>query len=121
MISNGGEMATGVAVTYQWHFRVSSPASKAKVYRFIFAAKEDTRPLRRGRRRDPRKFSRGKASDFAQIQRCPRRDHGESGRYPDASRADAESDAGTVSSTSSTTSTGRSGGGGREDKVVVLN
>jgi predicted Zn-dependent protease len=40
--ANGVEMATGVAVTPQWTFRVAVVRFKDKVYRFIFAAKFDS-------------------------------------------------------------------------------
>lgn len=40
--ANGVDMATGVAVTPQWTFRVAVARYKDKVYRFIFAAKFDS-------------------------------------------------------------------------------
>jgi predicted Zn-dependent protease len=39
---NGVDMATGVAVTPQWTFRVAVARFKDRVYRFIFAAKFDS-------------------------------------------------------------------------------
>ena len=40
--ANGFEMASGVAVTPQWNFRVAVVRSNGRVYRFIFAAKFDS-------------------------------------------------------------------------------
>lgn len=40
--SNGFEMASGVAVTPQWNFRVAVVRLDRRVYRFIFAAKFDS-------------------------------------------------------------------------------
>jgi len=40
--SNGFDMASGVAVTPQWNFRVAVVRLEGRVYRFIFAAKFDS-------------------------------------------------------------------------------
>ena len=67
MSSNGVEMATGIAVTDQWHFRVSVARFEGEVYRFIFAAKEDTARFGEGAAETLASFRAAKASDFAQI------------------------------------------------------
>lgn len=64
---NGIEMASGVAVTEQWSFRVSVVRFGGKVYRFIFAARFDTPQFARGAEQTLRSFREATAKDIASI------------------------------------------------------
>jgi predicted Zn-dependent protease len=66
---NGIEMATGLAVTDQWHFRVSVARLDGEVYRFIFAAKEDSEKFGAGAAETLQSFRPTSASDLQQIRR----------------------------------------------------
>ncbi|MDT3707408.1 MAG: M48 family metalloprotease [Thiobacillus sp.] len=66
---NGIDMASGVAVTDQWHFRVSVMRLGGKVYRFIFAAKADSPRFVAGAGQTLRSFREATASDIAQIRK----------------------------------------------------
>ncbi|WP_158626100.1 M48 family metalloprotease [Arsenicitalea aurantiaca] len=64
---NGVEMATGVATTAQWSFRVSVVRFEGQVYRFIFAAKADSQRFARGAEETLRSFRASTGNDLAQI------------------------------------------------------
>ncbi len=64
---NGIEMASGVAVTEQWNFRVSVMRFGGQVYRFIFAAKFDSKRFASGAEQTLRSFRGATAKDVAQI------------------------------------------------------
>lgn len=66
---NGIEMASGVAVTEQWNFRVSVARFGGRVYRFIFAAKADSQRFADGAERTLRSFREAGAKDFGQIRK----------------------------------------------------
>jgi predicted Zn-dependent protease len=66
---NGIEMATGLAETDQWHFRVSVARLDGVVYRFIFAAKSDTRRFAEGAQQTIASFRRTTPADLAQVQK----------------------------------------------------
>jgi predicted Zn-dependent protease len=66
---NGIEMASGVAATAQWNFRVSVMRHGGKVYRFIFAARFDTPDFARGAEQTLRSFRETTAKDVASIRR----------------------------------------------------
>ena len=64
---NGIEMATGLAQTDQWFFRVSVMRLDGQVYRFIFAAKADSQRFAAGADATLKSFRRTDASDLGQI------------------------------------------------------
>ncbi|MHB1110672.1 MAG: M48 family metalloprotease [Devosia sp.] len=64
---NGIEMASGVAVTEQWNFRVSVMRFGGRVYRFIFAAKFDSPRFASGAEQTLRSFRAATAKDITQI------------------------------------------------------
>jgi predicted Zn-dependent protease len=66
---NGVEMASGVAQTDQWFFRVSVMRLDGQVYRFIFAAKADSPRFAEGAEATLKSFRRTDASDLAQIRK----------------------------------------------------
>ena len=66
---NGIEMASGVAVTAQWNFRVSVMRLDGRVYRFIFAAKTDSPRFAQGAAETLKSFRATTARDSAQIRR----------------------------------------------------
>lgn len=66
---NGIEMATGIAVTDLWHFRVSVARFEGEVYRFIFAAKEDSSRFGQGATETLQSFRPAKAADLSQIRK----------------------------------------------------
>jgi len=66
---NGVEMASGVAQTDQWFFRVSVMRFEGQVYRFIFAAKADSQRFRDGAEATLRSFRRTDANDLSQIRK----------------------------------------------------
>jgi predicted Zn-dependent protease len=66
---NGIEMASGVAQTEQWFFRVSVMRLDGQVYRFIFAAKADSTRFSQGAEATLKSFRRTDATDVAQIRK----------------------------------------------------
>jgi len=66
---NGIEMASGVAQTEQWFFRVSVMRLDGQVYRFIFAAKADSSRFAQGAEATLKSFRRTDATDVAQIRK----------------------------------------------------
>jgi len=66
---NGIEMASGVAQTDQWFFRVSVMRLDGQVYRFIFAAKADSARFAQGAEATLRSFRRAEAADMAQVRK----------------------------------------------------
>ncbi|MGV8855742.1 MAG: M48 family metalloprotease [Devosia sp.] len=67
--SNGIEMASGLAQTDQWFFRVSVMRLDGQVYRFIFAAKADSPRFAQGAAATLESFRRTTASDLADIRK----------------------------------------------------
>jgi predicted Zn-dependent protease len=66
---NGIEMASGVAATEQWNFRVSVMRMGGRVYRFIFAARFDTPQFARSAEQTLRSFRRATDRDIASIKK----------------------------------------------------
>lgn len=66
---NGIETASGRAKTDQWNFHVTVARLGEEVYRFIFAAKEDTPAFRADAERTVSSFRRTRNSDLASIRR----------------------------------------------------
>lgn len=66
---NGIEMASGVAQTDQWFFRVSVMRLDGQVYRFIFAAKSDSARFAQGAEATLKSFRRTDASDLNQVRK----------------------------------------------------
>ncbi len=66
---NGIEMATGLAQTDQWFFRVSVMRLDGQVYRFIFAAKADSTRFAQGAASTLESFRRTTASDISGIRK----------------------------------------------------
>ena len=64
---NGLDMASGLAQTDQWFFRVAVIRLDGDVYRFIFAAKNDSPRFRQGAEATIESFRRTNASDLSQI------------------------------------------------------
>jgi len=64
---NGIDMATGLAQTDQWFFRVAVMRLDGDVYRFIFAAKSDSARFRQGAEQTIESFRRTDAADLKQI------------------------------------------------------
>jgi predicted Zn-dependent protease len=64
---NGIDMATGVAKTEQWSFRVSVMRFDGAVYRFIFAAKADSDRFAQGAEATLKSFRRADARDLTQV------------------------------------------------------
>lgn len=67
---NGIDMATGIARTEQWSFRVSVARFNGAVYRFIFAAKADSDRFAKGAEETLRSFRRTDQRDLAQVRRA---------------------------------------------------
>ncbi len=61
---NSIEMASGVAVTEQWSFRVAVMRYSGKVYRFIFAAKTDSPAFAQGRGADAAELPSGVGAGY---------------------------------------------------------
>jgi predicted Zn-dependent protease len=68
-VFNGIEMASGVAATEQWNFRVSVMRHAGKVYRFIFAAKFDSPQFARGAEQTLRSFRESTSKDVSSIRK----------------------------------------------------
>ncbi|MBE7732971.1 M48 family metalloprotease [Devosia faecipullorum] len=64
---NGIEMASGLAQTDQWFFRVAVMRLDGDVYRFIFAAKADNPQFKQGAEATIQSFRRTQAADLNQI------------------------------------------------------
>jgi predicted Zn-dependent protease len=73
MTQNGIEMATGVAQTDQWFFRVAVMRLDGAVYRFIFAAKADSQRFAAGAEATIKSFRRAEAADLNQIRKMTMR------------------------------------------------
>lgn len=67
--ANGFEMATGVAVTPQWNFRVAVVRHQGRVYRFIFAAKTDSAAFARAAEATLKSFRAATARDLSQVRK----------------------------------------------------
>lgn len=66
---NGIEMASGVAQTDQWFFRVAVMRLDGAVYRFIFAAKSDSPRFAQGAEATIKSFRRTEPADLNQIRK----------------------------------------------------
>lgn len=66
---NGIEMASGLAQTDQWFFRVSVMRLDGQVYRFIFAAKSDSPRFAQGAEATLKSFRRTDSADLNQVRR----------------------------------------------------
>jgi predicted Zn-dependent protease len=64
---NGIDMASGLAETDQWFFRVAVMRLDSEVYRFIFAAKADSQRFANGADQTLQSFRRTQQSDLTQI------------------------------------------------------
>ena len=64
---NGFDMASGIAVTPQWHFRVAVVRNNGKVFRFIFAAKEDSAAFQKAADATLKSFRSTNSSDLAKV------------------------------------------------------
>jgi predicted Zn-dependent protease len=64
---NGIDMASGLAQTDQWFFRVSVMRLDGQVYRFIFAAKADSARFAQGAEATLRSFRRTEPADLADV------------------------------------------------------
>jgi len=67
--ANGFEMATGVAVTPQWNFRVAVVRHEGRVYRFIFAAKFDSPAFTKAAEATLKSFRTATAKDLGQVKK----------------------------------------------------
>lgn len=67
--ANGFEMATGVAVTPQWNFRVAVVRHDGRVYRFIFAAKFDSPAFSKAAEATLKSFRAATAKDIGQVKK----------------------------------------------------
>lgn len=67
--NNGIEMASGVAATDQWNFRVSVVRHEGRVYRFIFAARIDSPQFARGAEQTLRSFRAATSKDTTSIRK----------------------------------------------------
>lgn len=70
---NGIDMASGLAQTDQWFFRVAVMRLDGAVYRFIFAAKADSARFATGAEATIQSFRRADASDLNQIRKLTMR------------------------------------------------
>lgn len=66
---NGIEMASGLAQTDQWFFRVAVMRLDGEVYRFIFAAKSDSQRFANGAEATLQSFRRTTQADLNQIRK----------------------------------------------------
>lgn len=66
---NGIDMASGLAQTDQWFFRVSVMRFDGQVYRFIFAAKSDSNRFAQGAEETLKSFRRAEASDLNLVRK----------------------------------------------------
>ena len=65
--ANGIEMASGIAITPQWNFRVAVARYGGQVYRFIFAAKFDSPGFSKGAEATLKSFRPASAKDLGQV------------------------------------------------------
>ncbi len=66
---NGIEMASGLAQTDQWFFRVSVMRLDGQVYRFIFAAKADSSRFAQGAELTLKSFRRAESADLNLVRK----------------------------------------------------
>jgi predicted Zn-dependent protease len=66
---NGIDMASGIAVTDQWNFRVAVARLGGQVFRFIFAAKFDSPAFAKGAEETLKSFRTANAKDVGQVRR----------------------------------------------------
>jgi predicted Zn-dependent protease len=66
---NGIDMASGLAQTDQWFFRVSVMRLDGQVYRFIFAAKADSPRFAQGAEATLKSFRRTEAADLSAVRK----------------------------------------------------
>ncbi len=66
---NGIDMASGLAQTDQWFFRVAVMRLDGEVYRFIFAARADSQRFASGADATIKSFRRTEASDLSSIRK----------------------------------------------------
>jgi predicted Zn-dependent protease len=66
---NGFDVATGVAATNQWNFRVQVVRFQGKVYRFIFAARIDSELFARGADQTIKSFRAANGGDLRLIRK----------------------------------------------------
>jgi predicted Zn-dependent protease len=67
--ANGIDMASGVAVTPQWNFRVAVVRHEGRVYRFIFAAKFDSPGFARAASETLKSFRAASQRDLTSVKR----------------------------------------------------
>lgn len=67
--ANGIEMASGVAVTPQWNFRVAVVRHEGRVFRFIFAARFDSPGFRAAAEATLKSFRPTTQRDISQVRR----------------------------------------------------
>lgn len=67
--ANGFDMATGVAVTPQWNFRVAVVRHDGRVYRFIFAAKFDSPAFGKAAEATLKSFRAATTKDLGQVKK----------------------------------------------------
>ncbi len=67
--ANGFDMATGVAVTPQWNFRVAVVRNEGRVYRFIFAAKFDSPAFTKAADATLKSFRAATSSDISRVKK----------------------------------------------------
>jgi len=67
--ANGFDMATGVAVTPQWNFRVAVVRHEGRVYRFIFASRFDTPAFNQAAESTLKSFRAATARDLGQVKK----------------------------------------------------
>jgi predicted Zn-dependent protease len=65
--NNGYDMASGIAATPQWNFRVSVVRFEGRVYRFIFAAKINSDRFAKGAEATLKSFRRTTKKDIQQV------------------------------------------------------
>lgn len=66
---NGFDMASGEAKTEQWAFRVTAVRFKGRVYRFIFAAREDSAAFQSAVKQTLESFHEASRTDLAKIKK----------------------------------------------------
>lgn len=67
--ANGYDMATGVAVTPQWNFRVAVVRHEGKVYRFIFASRFDSAAFAKAAEQTLKSFRAANDRDLGQVKK----------------------------------------------------
>ena len=67
--ANGYDMATGVAITEQWNFRVAVVRHEGRVYRFIFAAKLNSDAFAAAADKTLKSFRAANDRDLAQVKK----------------------------------------------------